>query len=125
VKTIFRWATRNHKIASNPAEGLSYQAKIDPRKERQDFSEDDMRLILTECRKAANPVVRISNLIASFSGGRLAEIVEANKAEIRELYLGCRSQTRCAVMARCKLCWLPCATRMRAMVSSDNHSPRN
>jgi len=85
LKTIFRWATRNHKIGSNPAEGLSYQAKIDPRKERQDFSEDDMRLILTECRKAANPVIRISNLIASFSGARLAEIVEANKADFEEV----------------------------------------
>jgi integrase len=81
LKSIFRWATRNHKIVSNPAEGLSYEAKIDARKERQDFSEDDMRLILTECRKAANPVVRISNLIASFSGARLAEIVESNVAD--------------------------------------------
>jgi integrase len=30
---------------------------------------------------AKNPVVRISNLIAAFSGARLAEIVEANKAD--------------------------------------------
>jgi integrase len=81
LKTIFRWATKNRKITSNPAIDLTYTAKTDPRKERQDFSEDDMRLILTECRKAANPVVRISNLIAGFSGARLAEIVEANKAD--------------------------------------------
>jgi integrase len=85
LKTIFRWAAKNKKIASNPSEGLSYQAKIYPRKERQDFSEDDMRLILTECCKAANPVIRISNLIASFSGARLAEIVEANKADFEEV----------------------------------------
>jgi len=38
-------------------------------------------LILTECRKAKNPVVKISNLIASFSGARLAEICEANKLD--------------------------------------------
>jgi integrase len=81
LKTIFRWATRNHKITSNPAVDLAYTAKVDPRKERQDFSADDLRLILTEARKAANPVVRISNLIATFSGARLAEIVEANKAD--------------------------------------------
>ena len=53
LKTVFRWAARNHKIASNPAEGLTYVAKIDPRKERQDFTQDDLRLILTGCRKAA------------------------------------------------------------------------
>jgi integrase len=81
LKTIFRWATKNHKITSNPAVDLTYLAKVDPRKERQDFTQADLRLILTEARKAANPVVRISNLIATFSGARLAEIVEANKAD--------------------------------------------
>jgi integrase len=81
IRTVFRWAHVNKKIASNPADGLTYQAKVNPRKERQDFSPEDMRLILTECRNAKNPVVRIPNLIASFSGARLAEIVEANKAD--------------------------------------------
>jgi integrase len=81
LKTIFRWATKNRKITSNPAVDLTYLAKVDPRKERQDFTQADLRLILTEARKAANPVVRISNLIATFSGARLAEIVEADKAD--------------------------------------------
>ena len=83
LKTIFRWAEKNRKIipGSNPAVDLAYTAKVDSRKERQDFSEDDMRLIQTECRKAANPVIRISNLIALFSGARLAEIVEASTSD--------------------------------------------
>jgi integrase len=80
---VFRWATDNSKITSNTAAELFYTAKADPRIERQDFSADDMRLILTECRKAHNPVVRITNLIAAFSGARLAEIVEANTLDFR------------------------------------------
>jgi integrase len=81
LRTVFRHASKNKKITSNPAADLSYTAKADPRKERQDFSPADMKLILTECRKSQNPVVKIANLIAGFSGARLAEIVEANKAD--------------------------------------------
>jgi hypothetical protein len=81
LRTVFRWAAKNRKITSNPGVDLMYTAKVDPRDKRQDFSDDDMRLILTECRKHHNPVVRITNLIAAFSGARLAEIVEANKAD--------------------------------------------
>jgi integrase len=83
LRTIFRWAADNNKITSNPAAKLKYTAIVDPRKERQDFSADDMKLILTECRKHHNPVIRISNLIAAFSGARLAEIVEANTLDFR------------------------------------------
>jgi integrase len=81
IRTVFRFAARNHKIETNPAEGLTYTAKTDPRKKRQDFSDEDVWLILTECRKAKNPVIRISNLIAAFHGAALAEIVEANTAD--------------------------------------------
>jgi len=60
LKSIFRWAEKNRKIDSNPAVDLAYVGKVDPRAVRQDFTPADMRLILTECRKAANPVIRIS-----------------------------------------------------------------
>jgi len=83
LRTIFRWAKKNRKIDTNPAIDLDYTAKIDPKNEREDFTPDDMRLILTECRKAANPVIRISNLIAAFSGARLAEIVEASSLDFQ------------------------------------------
>jgi len=82
LKTIFRWAAKNKKIATNPAVDLSYTAKVDPHDKRQDFSREDMELILTECRKAA-PLIKISNLIASYSGARLAEIVEASTADFK------------------------------------------
>jgi len=38
LRTVFSFAFKNRKIASNPAEGLTYTAKTDPRKQRQDFS---------------------------------------------------------------------------------------
>jgi integrase len=75
--------SRQQQDHQQPRGQAVYTAKADPRNERQDFSKDDMRLILTECRKARNPVVRITNLMAAFSGARLAEIVEANTLDFR------------------------------------------
>jgi integrase len=83
LKTVFKWAAKNSKITTNPAVGLSYTARVDPRDERQDFTAEDMRILLTECRNSANPVIRISNLIGAYHGPRLAEIVEANVNDFR------------------------------------------
>lgn len=82
TKTMFKWAKENRKISTNPATDLSgIGAKTDPRKARKDFDDKDIRLILTAARDA-DPVIRWSNWLAAMSGARLAEIVEANTADI-------------------------------------------
>jgi integrase len=82
VKAMFRWAKENRKISTNPAADLrAIGAKTDPRKARKDFGDADIRLILTAARDS-DPVIRWSNWLAAMSGARLAEIIEANTADI-------------------------------------------
>jgi integrase len=81
VKTIFRFSANNRKIATDPTAGITYKAKRDPKKRRLPFTFDEAKLILTAAR-SAGPEIFFPNLIASLSGARLAEVVEAHTDDI-------------------------------------------
>lgn len=75
-------AFQDRKIAANPAAGFKVpKAKTDERDKYRDFDRDEVRLILAMARKAP-PEIRWPIWLAAYSGGRLAEIVEAQTADI-------------------------------------------
>jgi site-specific recombinase XerD len=84
LRTIFRFAVRNKKIATDPLEGVTFKAKRDPQRRRLPFSEADRMLILTEARQA-EPLIRWTAWLSAFSGMRLGEIVEADTRDIVQL----------------------------------------
>ena len=81
VKTIFKFGVANKEITTDPSVGITYKAKRDPKRKRLPFTFDDAKLILTAARNAG-PEIFFPNLIASLSGARLAEVVEAHTDDI-------------------------------------------
>jgi integrase len=81
VKTIFKFGVINKEITTDPTAGITYKAKRDPKRKRLPFTFDDAKLILTAARNAG-PEIFFPNLIASLSGARLAEVVEAHTDDI-------------------------------------------
>lgn len=75
-------AAQNRKIAVNPAAGFKVpKGRTDSRAKYQDFTPDEVRLILMKARDAA-PEIKWPNWLAAYAGARLAEIVEAQTGDI-------------------------------------------
>jgi hypothetical protein len=85
VTGLFRYAFEENKFPKghgNPGDGVSYKGKTDPRDKYLDFTPDEIKLILTEARKAGHHFVRWFHLIAAYSGARCAEIAEAQTQDV-------------------------------------------
>ncbi|HEV2548055.1 MAG TPA: DUF6538 domain-containing protein [Stellaceae bacterium] len=83
IRTFFRWASRNKRIASNPAAEVVYRAKCDPAKARVSYSDDDARLILSAARKEKEAHKRWVPWMAAFTGARCDELCGAMVADVR------------------------------------------
>jgi site-specific recombinase XerD len=77
VKTLFKFAKANKKIAANVAAEVSYQARTDPREKRLGYSDEDARRILIAARGETEPHLRWVPWLACFTGARLEELVGA------------------------------------------------
>ena len=71
VKTLFKFAKANKKIATNVAAEVSYQARTDPREKRLGYSDEDARRILIAARGETEPHLRWVPWLACFTGARL------------------------------------------------------
>jgi integrase len=80
LKAVFLLAFKRKRIADNPASALEYQRQTG--NEREDFSKQERAAILRAASDSDNPVVKWSNLLAGFSGARIAEIVEADTRDV-------------------------------------------
>ncbi len=68
VKTLFKFAKANKKIATNVAAEVSYQARTDPREKRLGYSDEDARRILIAARGETEPHLRWVPWLACFTG---------------------------------------------------------
>jgi integrase len=86
LRAIFRYAWDNHKLPDdkpNPMERIRWDGGDDGRTaEVLDFTDAERSLIIRAALATDNPAIRWPNLIAGYSGARLAEIVEASTADI-------------------------------------------
>jgi hypothetical protein len=79
---LLRYATEKNKITTNPAAGFVVpKGKTAPQDKYQDFTRAEVQLILTRACEAS-PEIKWPMWLAAYSGGRLAEIVEAQTHDI-------------------------------------------
>ena len=79
LKALFTYAFDNEHITTNPMARIKYSAG--DRKERDDFTPDERKLILILARKA-EPQVDWVNWVCSFLGTRTSEVADANTLDI-------------------------------------------
>jgi integrase len=83
IKSFFRWATRNKRIATNPVADVEYRPKIDPSTARQSYSDDDAKRILLAARQETQAHKRWVPWLAAFTGARCDELCGAMVADLR------------------------------------------
>ena len=79
LKALFTYAFDNEHITTNPMARIKYSAG--DRKERDDFTPEERKLILTLAREA-EPHVYWVNWVCSFLGTRTSEVADANTLDI-------------------------------------------
>ena len=79
LKALFTYAFDNEHITTNPMSRIKYSAG--DRKERDDFTPEERKLILTLAREA-QPHVYWLNWVCSFLGTRTSEVADANTLDI-------------------------------------------
>ena len=82
VKAFFTWATKNKRIASNPAADVEYRPKSNPNAGRLSYDDDDARLVLLAARRENEAHKRWAPWLCAFTGARLDEIVGAMVRDI-------------------------------------------
>lgn len=84
IKTFFRWAYRNKRIASNPAADVEFKAKRNPGDAMLSFSDEDARRILVAARKEKEAHKRWAPWLCAFSGARIDEICGAMVSDVKK-----------------------------------------
>jgi hypothetical protein len=82
LKVLFTYAFDNEHITTNPMARIKYSAG--DRKERDDFTPEERKLILTLAREA-EPHVYWVNWVCSFLGTRTSEVADANTLDIESI----------------------------------------
>jgi hypothetical protein len=81
VKAVFKAAVKAHKLAKNPCDGISFQAKRSQMVKTLGYSIEQVAMILREGRNQP-PHIRYPTLIAGFSGARVGEIADATTYDV-------------------------------------------
>jgi hypothetical protein len=81
IKAVFNAAVKAHKIATNPCDGISFQAKRSQMAKTLGYSIGQVAVILREGRNQPSHI-RYPTLIAGFSGARVGEIADATTHDI-------------------------------------------
>jgi integrase len=79
LKALFGYAAENIHIPSDPISRIKFSRGKG--EERDDFTPEERRLILTHARDAG-PVIKWCNWLSSFEGARLSEIADAHTRDI-------------------------------------------
>jgi hypothetical protein len=85
LRTLFRYAKRNRKIASDPMVEVEFRAVSDGRAKRLPFSPQDRERVLQAALASDDPVIKWANLLAGYQGMRLSEAIEADCRDVEIL----------------------------------------
>jgi integrase len=80
VQAIYAEAHKRGLVASNPAASLTYSR--DTGEQGQPFTPSERAKIIADARACADPEIRWTNLLAGFSGARIAELAEASTRDV-------------------------------------------
>jgi integrase len=84
ARTLFGWAVKNHKMASNVAQGISIKFK--KKSLRRGYSDDEARRVLEASRTAQEAHLRWVPLLCAHTGCRLEEVCGAAVSDVRRIH---------------------------------------
>jgi site-specific recombinase XerD len=90
VKALLTYAFEEKKLTTNPGAEVNYKGKTEKKDKWQDFTEEEIALILREVRhvgsdpawRGAEHFIRWFHCLAAYSGARCAEIAEAQTQDV-------------------------------------------
>jgi integrase len=74
LRAILQWGVHNKHLTSNPAEGVSLDAKSKQSEKKRSFTDEEAKTILRAASAEKDPVRRWVPWIGAYSGARVSEI---------------------------------------------------
>jgi integrase len=85
MRAILQWGAQNKHIMSNPAEGVSLDARSKHGEKKRGFTDDEARVILRAALKATDAVRRWVPWIGAHTGARISEICQLRFEDIAKV----------------------------------------
>jgi integrase len=85
MRAILQWGVHNKHIASNPAEGISLDARSKQGEKKRSFTDAEAKLILRAALAEKDPVRRWVPWIGAYSGARVSEICQLRSEDIIQI----------------------------------------
>lgn len=85
VRAILQWGVQNRLLASNPADGVSLDARTKTSDRKRGFTDDEAKTILRAALKASDPVRRWVPWIGAYTGARISEICQLRSEDISKV----------------------------------------
>jgi integrase len=82
VRAILQWGIQNRLIQSNPADGISLDARTKSSDRKRGFTDDEAKIILRAALKASDAVRRWVPWIGAYTGARISEICQLRSEDI-------------------------------------------
>jgi integrase len=82
IRAILQWGMHNKHISSNPADGISLDARSKQGEKKRSFTDDEAKLILRAALIEQDPVRRWVPWIGAYSGARVSEICQLRSEDV-------------------------------------------
>ncbi|WP_322518289.1 DUF6538 domain-containing protein [Rhodopseudomonas palustris] len=85
IRAILQWAVQNKLLKSNPAEGVTLDAKSKQGEKKRSFTDEEAKLVLKAAAAERDPVRRWVPWIGAYSGARISEICQLRSEDIKQI----------------------------------------
>ena len=85
VRAILQWGVQNRLLPSNPADGVSLDARTKASDRKRGFTDEEAKVILRAALKANDDVRRWVPWIGAYTGARISEICQLRSEDIAEV----------------------------------------
>jgi integrase len=82
VRAILQWGVQNRLLQSNPADGISLDARTKTSDRKRGFTDDEAKIILRAALKADDAVRRWVPWIGAYTGARISEICQLRSEDV-------------------------------------------
>lgn len=82
VRAILQWGVQNRLIPSNPADGVSVDARTKTSDRKRGFTDDEAKVILRAALKVNDAVRRWVPWIGAYTGARISEICQLRSEDV-------------------------------------------
>jgi integrase len=85
LRAILQWGVHNKHLTSNPAEGVSLDAKSKQSEKKRSFTDEEAKTILRAASAEKDPVRRWVPWIGAYSGARVSEICQLRSEDVLKI----------------------------------------